>query len=135
MSGIGFVTNKAPSGGYELSKILSMEGGALQVEVVAYRTTLAEVQAIEHSLKSNLFGEEAWVPAQWPRPVRPLQPPGLEHEPMDMPKVVEDQQHAAYAANSAAGLLDRLKNGSARALVPALFLAGVWLSTRLGGLA
>jgi hypothetical protein len=132
---IGFVTDSAPDGGYQLSQVVMGEDGTLSLTVLAYRSHLWELQEIEHRMKTRTFSEAAWVPPEVVRPRihQPMPPP---EDDVGLPRVVENdprqQEHPQQP-----GLMDRLySNGynAARGMVPALFLAGVWLSTRLGGL-
>jgi hypothetical protein len=131
---ISFATIKAPGGGYQLSEITSIPGDGdakkLQTRVIAYRTTLPEIQAIEHAMKQKVFGEVAWNPPP-PQPIYPPQPPGPPRhaEPAggddgSLPDVVHNWHNES--------LMDRIGNGGARALLPMLVLAGVWLSVNVG---
>jgi len=112
---IGFVIEKAPEGGYKLSRLAGGEDGQLNPVVVAYCSTLAETQAIEHQKKQEMFGERAWYPT-----IQAKQATSYAEAPdPDMPAVVAREQ--LWPNN---GLMDRLGNG-ARAAVPFLFLTGL----------
>jgi hypothetical protein len=137
---IGFVNEKAPGGGYKLSKIISLQGAdgtpELRAEVITYRTRLVEIQGIEHQLKEQLFGEAAWyplAPPMAPRPPVPMSEPHTNEEelPPGMPNVVQ-----SYAENGGLmGELYKRSNGAIRSLVPALVIGALWLSfnmSRLG---
>lgn len=130
MTAIGFIIDKAPKGGYRLSRVVKgVVEESLATEVVAYCSTLMEAQSIEHDEKRQIFGEPAWYPAPPPRPAYLPPPPAHspEHDlPEGLPRVVED-----YKANG--GMMGELyrSNGVARAMIPALFLASMWAATYL----
>lgn len=128
MQAIAFAIEKAPKGGYSLSRITSFREGVAQIEILAYCSTLVEAQAIEHQEKRDLFGEPAWYPTPSRPPIIPAPPQHAaspEHE--EFPRVVKE-----YEANGGVmGTLYGHSNGAMRAVIPALFLAGMWLSTHL----
>jgi hypothetical protein len=143
MTAIGFVTTKAPKGGYSLSRITSLESGQVQTEVVAYTSSLIEAQEIEHQEKRQIFGEPAWhsyLPQQQYREPQPLMPassviPAAPPPSYDgsepLPKFAQD-----YAdGGGLIGELSRRTNGVVRAwlpaLLPALFMATVWATVNL----
>jgi len=123
---IGFIIEKAPEGGYKLAEITSL-AGELKAKVIAYCTTLTEVQEIEHQKKAVLFGERAWYPM--PRqPVQPALPAASQFQmpdpDPDMPRVVTEQQIWPNGT-----LQDRLR-ANARVLMPLMIMtamAGGWL--------
>jgi hypothetical protein len=146
---IGFVTDSAPDGGYQLSQVIMAPDGALRLEVLAYRSHLWELQDIEHRMKSRTFGEAAWVPPELVRPKiyqphqqhqePPPPPPLTEH--MIMPRVVEKdprQQEQDLQRQETQGLINRLRsNGYTESLMPVVVIStavALWMHARLGGL-
>ena len=132
----GFTLDKAPKGGYKLCRVLSDGKGGFHMDVVAYCTTLIEAQEIEHAEKTEMFGERAWYPRHIPQqhsyrerePVSsvfpPSTPPAASPElDESLPKFAQD-----YAANGGMmGELYNRTNSTLRSLMPALFLAALWL--------
>lgn len=115
MQAIGFIIKKAPEGGYELSKLVGLDGQIVP-EVIAFCTTLREVQEIEHAKKSEMFGERAWYP---PAPSYvPIPAPNGHHDD-GMPSVVEKLEKEVQSTGG------WMRNG-VRALVPLLVIASLY---------
>jgi hypothetical protein len=138
---IGFVLDKAPKGGYKLSRITGLDGGQITAEVVAYCTTLIEAQEIEHQEKAELFKERAWYPNRYhmveeaPPAARttPASQPAFE-VPERFPAVVEDMDRPAHGS-SMMDHLSRYANGRGSGAMAVAWLALLWASVHLSGIA
>jgi hypothetical protein len=124
---------KLPHGGYAMN--FTTDGRPVDMtQSYAARTTLHEImQGIVHPLLASEFKEAPvfYQQAAWPTIEPPQQqpsypagdpPPAAEGD--GMPNVVQ-----SYANDG--GLVGRLMRNGARIVMPALFLAGMWVSVHL----
>jgi hypothetical protein len=99
IEGLALVTEKAPQGGYALKQITIVDGHA-QLEVIAYKSSLPEINMLRHRLEEDTFRELAWwqAPPQpiaqapqpsLPQPQQPL-PPAEDH--FEMPRAFAHQE-------------------------------------------
>ncbi len=116
-----FSIEKAPLGGY------TMRLGSDPERAAAARSSLPELMELIHAQASERYGEAAWYPPRQSYVPPPAPAAGPEHDIGDMPRMVQEFAEGGGMM----GELQRRVNGVIRAIVPALFFAGVWLSANL----
>ena len=125
----GYVIRKGPKG-YELSKLISMDGGKVEAEVMAYCSSFMEAKYIELNDEAEFFGESAYPYPTMPYAQQQAYTPPSErqYEPdLEMPNVA---RHAAIPEPDP-GLVGRIRaqyNGTVSVWVPFLFLTAISLS-------
>lgn len=89
-NGLAFVTEKAPNGGYALKQIRIVDGHA-HMDIIAYRSSLPELNMLRHSIEEGTFHELAWFAA-------PPQPMLIPAQPQPQPQQSQPQPPAPAPA-------------------------------------
>jgi len=83
MSTMGFITEQAPEGkGYALYSI-ALKDGALDKQVIAFKTTMVEISLVRASLEKDAYGTESLPPIQ--KEVHYLERPQIPQQPAHNP--------------------------------------------------
>ena len=143
IEGLALVTEKAPHGGYALKQINIVDGHA-QMDIIAYRSSLPELNMVRHSMEENAFRELAWFAAP-PQPIQQLPQPQPPQPPQQPPAEEHFEMPRAFShpgmPEADQGLVDKIAdrmgfkgNGRTNAVVAFAFCAAITLSMNLRGL-
>ena len=145
IEGLALVTEKAPHGGYALKQITIIDGHA-QMETIAYRSSLPELNMLRHSLEEGTFKELAWFAAP-PQPLlqvapqpqhqpAPVVPQSQSEEQFELPRAFQHNSMPEADQGLVNKIADRMgmgKNGRAN-VVAFLFCTAVAFSMNVRGL-